>query len=62
MHREGASGSIHEPKPIHLNDVFLAFDVDGDGVVDDDESGGDFVWGRSWTWGGWVPAPLQQLG
>ena len=33
MHRESASGSIHEPKPIHLNDVFLAFDVDGDGYV-----------------------------
>jgi hypothetical protein len=33
LHRDAAGGTIHEPKPIHLDDVFVAFDVDDDGVI-----------------------------
>jgi hypothetical protein len=37
MHRTSSKGTMHEPKPIHLDDVFLAFDVDGDGIISADD-------------------------
>jgi len=37
MHRTSSDGTLHEPKPIHLDDVFLAFDVDGDGMISADD-------------------------
>ena len=33
MHRKRAASTIHAPKPIHLDDVFLAFDLDQDNLI-----------------------------
>lgn len=37
MHRKSSALTEHEPKPIHLDDVFLAFDLDQDGAISADD-------------------------
>lgn len=37
LHLIASKGSVHESKPIHLDDVFKAFDVDQDGKISADD-------------------------